>query len=175
MPDISSNNIPLMNEIVSAALARGCLKDEKFRENLEAGNMAAIIGGEGAAVLEKNNIAVRTVHNTADTVHIALPCYEALDEAWMEMTDEQLQKISGGAFEVVAVCTVIGVGVSVTLGFLFGEAAVITSATVLTAVGAGVLIGVAATLAGSAAIGIGVGVHLHLAGQDQNVNVGLAS
>ena len=69
----------------------------------------------------------------------------------------------------------IGVGVSVTLGFLFGEAAVITSATVLTAVGAGVLIGVAATLAGSAAIGIGVGVHLHLAGQDQNVNVGLAS
>ena len=175
MPDISSNNIPLMNEIVSAALARGCLKDEKFRENLEAGNMAAIIGGEGAAVLEKNNIAVRTVHNTADTVHIALPCYEALDEAWMEMTDEQLEKISGGAFEVVAVCTVIGVGVSVTLGFLFGEAAVITSATVLTAVGAGVLIGVAATLAGSAAIGIGVGVHLHLAGQDQNVNVGLAS
>jgi len=175
MSDISSNNIPLMNEIVSAALARGCLEDEKFRENLEAGNMAAIIGGEGAAVLEKNNIAVRTVHNTADTVHIALPCYEALDEAWMEMTDEQLQKISGGAFEVVAVCTVIGVGVSVTLGFLFGETAVITSATVLTAVGAGVWIGVAATVAGSAAIEIGVGVHLHLAGQDQNVNVGLAS
>ena len=176
MPDISSNNIPLMNEIISASLAAGCLKDEKFRENLEAGNMAAIIGEESAGLLEKNNITVRTVHNTADTVHIALPCYEALDEAWMEMTDEQLQKISGGAvFEVVAVCTVIGVGVSVTLGFLFGETAVITSATVLTAVGAGVLIGVAATLAGSAAIGIGVGVHLHLAGQEQNVNVGHAS
>lgn len=175
MPDINATNIPLMNEIISAALAAGCLEDEKFRANLEAGKLAAIIGEEFAGLLDNNNIAVRTVQNTADTVHIALPCYKALDEAWMTMSDEQLEKISGGAFEVVAACTVIGVGVSLTLGFLFGESAVITSATLLTAVGAGVLIGVASTVVGAAAIGIGVGVHLHLAGQEQDVNVGLAS
>ena len=175
MPDISSNNIPLMNEIISASLAAGCLKDEKFRENLEAGNMAAIIGEESAGLLEKNNITVRTVHNTADTVHIALPCYEALDEAWMEMTDEQLEKISGGAFEVVALCTLIGVGVSVAIGAITAGKFVITSTAVMTAIGAGVLIGVGATLAGSAAIGIGVGVHLHLSAQDQPVNIGHAS
>jgi len=174
MPDINATNIPLMNEIVSAALAAGCVKDEKFRANLEAGNMAAAIGEEYAGLLDNNNIAVRTVQNTADTVHVAVPCYEALDKAWMEMSDEQLEKISGGAFEVVALCTVIGVGVSLTLGFLFGDAAVITSATVLTAVGAGILIGAAATVAGVAAIGIGVGVGLHMTG-NQPVNVGHAS
>lgn len=175
MSDISVNSIPLMNEIVSAALAAGCAKDEKIRANLEAGDLAAVIGEEYAGLLDQNNIAVQTVQNTADTVNIALPCYEALDEAWMEMTDEQLEKISGGAFEIVAVCTLIGVGVSVAIGMITAGKIVITSTAVMTAIGAGVLIGTAATLAGAAAIGIGVGVHLHMAGQDQDVNVGHAS
>lgn len=175
MPDINATNIPLMNEVVSVALAAGCVKDEKFRAGLEAGNMAAVVGKECADLLDRNNIAVRTVQNTADTVHIALPCYEALEEAWMTMSDEQLEKVSGGAFEVVAVCTMIGVGVSVAIGTITAGKFVITSTAVMTAIGAGVLIGAASTVVGSAAIGIGVGVHLHLSGQDQNVNVGLAS
>lgn len=176
MPDISASNIPLMNEIVSAALAAGCLKDEEFRANLEAGKLAAIIGQESADLLDNNNIAVRMVQNTADTVNIVLPCYEALDEAWMEMTDEQLEKIAGGVvFEIVTVCTLIGVGVSLTIGAITAGKIVITATATMTAIGAGVLIGVGTALGGAAAVGLYVGVGLHLANQNQDVAVGHAS
>lgn len=175
MSDISANNIPLMNEIISVVLAAGCLNNEEFRANLEAGDLAAVIGEEYAGLLDQNNIAVQTVQNTADTVNIALPSYESLDEAWMEMTDEQLEKISGGAFEIVALCTLIGVGVSVGIGLITAGKIVITATATMTAIGAGILIGAGTVLGGAAAAGIYVGVGLHLAGQNQDVNVGHAS
>ncbi len=174
---INSKNIPMMNEMISIVLAERCTRDAKFMETLQNGDLESILGERVVEVFDQNNIAVETVRNTDDVVHIVLPCYATLDAAaGAVMTDKQLRAVSGGAFEIIALCTTVGVGVSVALGFVFGPSAVVGIGSV-TALGAGVLIAAAAVTVGVVGgVSVGLGVGLGLQNEDSGpVNVGLAS
>jgi len=121
-----------------------------------------------------DDIAVRAEQNTADVMHICVPDYSVLEHLGENLTDEQLAKISGGAFEITCALSVIGV-VTATI-FIGSVKAGALANTVAVAIGAATVVGLTATVA---AVGTGVGVGIaaglgHFAG-DQEVTVGHAS
>lgn len=123
--------IPAVNEVVAAFLADTCRRDENFRARLRE-DARKTFADKG--VLPADEGAVRLVQNTADTVHVVLPCYDGFDKSFSDLTDEQLQAISGG-------------GIIITILFATGGA--------LAAVGGAVGAGASALAVGAAVVGAG--------------------
>lgn len=79
--------LPMTKEIASVVWAQKCLKDKAWARQVHSdptGTLGREFPGE----------QIRTVQNTADTLHICVPHYEAtLDET---LGDEALDGIAGG-------------------------------------------------------------------------------
>lgn len=143
----NQSQIPAINELVAALLADTCRRDENFRAEF-CKDAKKTFADRGASLADE--IDVRLVQNTADTVNVVLPCYENFDEAFSNLTDEQLRAISGGeifvtlAFAIGGALTAIGTAVGVG-----GAGALTTGALVVGAVAAGAgAVGAAAATAG---------------------------
>ena len=90
MPD--QQQIPAMNEVAAA---------------LDAGKTFT---DRGASLADE--VDVRLAQNTADTVHVVLPCYASFDTSYSDLTDEQLQAISGGEIIVTILFAIGGAAVT---------------------------------------------------------------
>ncbi len=145
----------------------------------------------------EERMSIRYEQNTADELNIAIPDSQILgDKRFQQMTEAQLEKISGGAFEIVALFTAIGtamgVGIGVTgvtvatgaAGLTAGAAAatftaVVTTTSLATTLAGLAVVGsvVAGAVAVTAAVGVGVaaGLGAFSGGGGGNVGVGLAS
>ncbi len=114
-PESTTTRIPAMNEVAAALLADTCRRDENFRAELQK-DVRKTFADRG--VLLADGMNVRLVQNTADTVHVALPCYDSFDRSFSDLTDEQLRAISGGEiivtilFAIGGALTAVGAGAS---------------------------------------------------------------
>jgi len=168
------NTIAALNELVSIHLAARCVNNGEFMAAMRDDAKAAVISCLPEGLSIGDDIAVRAEQNTADVMHICVPDYSVLEHLGENLTDEQLAKISGGAFEITCALSVIGV-VTATI-FIGSVKAGALANTVAVAIGAATVVGLTATVA---AVGTGVGVGIaaglgHFSG-DQEVTVGHAS
>ncbi|MDD9807479.1 MAG: hypothetical protein OXU34_04305 [Gammaproteobacteria bacterium] len=82
-----TTQLPMTKEIASVMWAGKCLKDKAWARQVQS-DPAKILGREFPGE------QIRTVQNTADTLHICVPHYEAtLDEV---LGDEALDGVAGG-------------------------------------------------------------------------------
>lgn len=117
--------IPPYSEMVSALLAQRCATDKEFMAQMKSRPKEALISHLPQHEQDKaKDLAVRTVQNTPDTVHVCVPCYSMLEDLNVaELDDEQMEKVAGG--EIIF---------SIIFGF---TAATIASAVATTVVAAG--------------------------------------
>jgi len=168
------HTIAALNELVSVHLAARCANNGEFMAAMRDDAKAALLSclPEGSVI--GDDIAVRAEQNTADVMHICVPDYSVLDQFEKHLTDEQLAKISGGAFEIACVLSIIGVAVasifigSVKAGALASSVAVTIGAAVVIAASAG-------TVVFGTALGVGMAGGLGAFNSDQDVSVGHAS
>ena len=145
--------IPAMNEVVAALLAGTCAGDQDFRAELQK-DAKKTFTDRGVPLAD--GIAVRLVQNTADTVHVALPCYESFDQSFSDLTDEQLRAISGGEIIVTIIFAIGGALTAIGTAVGAGASALAVGAGVVAAgAGAGVVASGAAIagVAGASATG----------------------
>lgn len=168
------HTIAAVNELASVHLAAHCVNNGEFMVAMRDDAKAAVLSclPEGSVIGDE--IVVRSVQNTADVMHIGIPDYSVLDQFEDHLTDEQLAKISGGAFEISCVLSVIGVVVA---GVFIGSVkAGALANTVAVAIGAATVIGVTATVAvAGTGIGVGIAAGVGAFDSDQDVTVGHAS
>lgn len=107
------------------------------------------------------NVDVVYKQNTASEVNVVVPDFPQYDNELRQLTEEQMQKITGGAFEIVGVVGVIG-GIGVMLIGAKGVTAVGAAGAVATVTLFGTTIGVnaAAVAAGALAAGLAVSTGL---------------
>jgi len=108
------NTIAALNELVSIHLAARCVNNGEFMAAMRDDAKAAVISCLPEGLSIGDDIAVRAEQNTADVMHICVPDYSVLEHLGENLTDEQLAKISGGAFEITCALSVIGVVTSPT-------------------------------------------------------------
>ena len=148
-PKSTTIQIPAMNEVVAALLADTCRRDENFRAELQK-DARKTFADRG--VLLADGMNVRLVQNTADTVHVALPCYDSFDKSFSDLTDEQLQAISGGEIIITIIFAIGGALTAVGTAVGAGASALAVGGAVVGTVAAG------AVAAGAVAAGVG-GAH----------------
>lgn len=107
------------------------------------------------------NVDVVYKQNTASEVNVVVPDFPQYDDELQQLTEQQMQKITGGAFEVVGVVGIIG-GIGVMLIGAKGVTAVGAVGAVATVTLFGTTIGVnaAAVAAGALAAGLAVSAGL---------------
>lgn len=168
------HTIAAVNELVSIHLAAHCTNNGEFMAAMRDDAKAALLSCLPEGSIIGNDIAVRSVQNTADVVHIGIPDYSVLGQFDEYLTDDQLAKISGGAFEIACVLSIIGVAVaSIFIGTVKASA---LATTVAVSIGAAVVIaGTIGTLAFGTALGVGMAAGLGAFQSDQDVSVGHVS
>ena len=153
-------------------LAARCVNDEKFMAAMRGNARDAVIScfpeGSHAEVLEK--IQIRAEQNTTDVMHIAVPAYSVLHEMNVHLTEDQMGRISGGAFEIACVLSVTGVSTAAI--FIGITKAKIIADVIAISIGAAVVAG-AAVAATAAVAGVGVGIAAGLGAFDRDVTAGL--
>ncbi len=99
------------------------------------------------------DLRITYVHNTADELNVVVPDYALVDEMMGSLTDEQMDKVSGGLFEIIGLIAAC-VGVFSAIGTAVGVAAGTTASAVV----GGVIVGTAVGVGVGAAVGVGVGI-----------------
>lgn len=168
------HTIAAINELVSIHLAAGCTKDAKFMAAMRDDAKAAMLSCLPAGSVIGDDIAVRSVQNTADVMHICVPDYSVLDQLEEHLTDDQLAKISGGVFEIACVLSVIGCAVAAI--FIGSVKASALGTVTAVSIGAAVVVAVAVSgVAVGTGIGVGIAAGVGAFSSDQDVSVVHAS
>ncbi|MDD9869362.1 MAG: hypothetical protein OXU50_05670 [Gammaproteobacteria bacterium] len=183
-------SLPLCNEISSILIGRVLT----CREGGEELSRAQAAVRRQMDAFERFDVVYK--QNTADELHIPLPCYDGFDEAMKEvrqLPDQDLRQLAGGEVAIVltsAIAIAIGkIGLAAGLGFSVSVgAAGLTGAVTgvsLGAVAGGVFVVtmmaavpvMATVMAAGVAAGIGVGIAAGVGAFDssQSVSVNLAS
>jgi len=127
----SMQELPMTNEIVSVLWAKKCLDDKAWGQQVQSNPAAAIEWANDAQ-------SVATVQNTADTLNICVPDYQAMNDGSLsEISEEQMAGVSGGIFfllPLIAVATAaapaaatyataaaVGTGVAAATGAIGGD------------------------------------------------------
>ena len=109
-----SPQLRMTPEVVAAAIADRCRKDDALSKRFFEDPKAAIADASGKTLPEATKVVVH--RNSADHWHIVVPSQaqvRRLNEAWEgsgdgdSLTDEQLQAISGG-LEIWIACLLAG-------------------------------------------------------------------
>jgi len=162
--------VPLANEV--SAVLLGPLLDNpdtapQVRAHLE--NLRKEAGCE-----------IVTPRNTADEMHIAVPGFSCFDEYFGDvrnMNEEQMEKVSGGLFEIVGS---FGLLLGFAAGYsVIGGVKIATAGTLSGIIGGVALAGLAAsqvTMYSAIGVGLGVGISNHIGqegggGIKQNINI----
>lgn len=95
----------IIPEITSAVIADRCRDDAAFAKDLK-NNPIASLESKLDVALQDSGIDIRVAQNTDETVHVALPHYENMEEIAGQMTDEEMAGVSGG--EIFVTALVIG-------------------------------------------------------------------
>ena len=103
------------NELMASVVATRCREDATFAKQVED-------APDKILKIDIADVAVHTVQNTGDTVHVPLPDYSCMPVIAQkindELSDEDLKKISGGEF-IISGLIILGVTVgSVTAGIV---------------------------------------------------------
>ncbi|MDD9806073.1 MAG: hypothetical protein OXU44_03880 [Gammaproteobacteria bacterium] len=141
--------IPLFNEVAAIYIGCGLTSpeaDPKFKAALE----------DCLPRLEKVDVVYK--QNTANEVNIVVPSFPQYDGELQRLTEQQIEKITGGAFEIVGIVGIVG-GIGVMLIGAGGVTAVGATGSVASVMLFGTVIGVnaAAVAAGAAAVGLAAG------------------
>lgn len=181
-------SLPLCNEFASILIGMGLTSREGGEEFRQAQDAVR----KQLDSFERFDVVYK--QNTADELHIAVPCYDEFDEVMKEvqqLPDKDLYQMAGGE---IIICSAIGIaigkiGIAAGLGFSVSVgAAGLTGAVTgvsLGAVAGGIFVVsmmvatpiMAAVMAAGAAAGIGVGIATAVGAFDggQAVNIGHAS
>jgi len=92
-------DIPLFNEVAAIYIGHGLTNpnaDPKFKAALE----------EYLPRLE--NVDVVYKQNTADELNVVVPSFPQYDSELQRLTEDQIEKITGGAFEIVGIVGIVG-------------------------------------------------------------------
>ena len=159
------------NELVSALLAGACQRDADLRAMAET-DPKKVFSFEGVTLDDK--VTVRSVQNTADTVHIVVPCYESYDKIFGSLSDQQLAAISGGDAIVATIIGTIALCVGTLGGIVLGGGALASAAGYVGCLVVGAVTIGLATWAVGAAVGVGIAAGLGAFDSDNSdVSVGL--
>ena len=99
------------------------------------------------------DLRITYVHNTADELNVVVPDYASVDDLMGSLTDEQMDKVSGGLFEIIGLVAAF-VGVCAAVGGAIGVA----GGGVAAAVAGGAVIGTAVAIGAGAVVGVAVGI-----------------
>lgn len=182
-------SLPLCNELSSILIGMALTSREGGEELRQAQDAVR----KRLDSFEKFDVVFR--RNTADEIHIAVPCYDEFDEMMKEvekLPDSDLRQVSGGE---IIICSAIGIaigkiGLAAGLGFSVSVgAAGLTGA--ITGVSLGAVAGgifvvsmmvampvMAVAIGAGAAAGVGIGIASAVGAYDGNsqaVSVNLAS
>jgi len=108
--------VPITKEVASVIWAKKCLDDKAWAKQVQSDPAAAIDW-------DKDAQSVSTVQNTADTLHVCVPDYRAMNDGSMdEISDEQMAGVSGGLLFLLPLLA-IGGAVAISAGTAVGVAA----------------------------------------------------
>jgi len=161
-------DIPLFNEVAAIYIGGGLTNpnaDPKFKAALE----------EYLPRLENVNVVYK--QNTADELNVVVPSFPQYDSELQRLTEDQIEKITGGAFEIVGIVGIVG-GLGVMLIGAKGVTAIGAAGSIATVTLFGTTIGVnaAAVAAGATACGLAAAAGLvAIAGVSAAVGLGLAA
>ena len=137
----SKLTLPHSPELSAAVVAQRCREDEEFGQRLRKDPKATIFEGQDKQPWDEMKVVVH--ENTPDCWHVSIPSDQQIENvnkmramqakaADHELTDEQLQDLSGGEIgfslaALIALGTVIGAGVGTAGAVAVGVGVAVTS------------------------------------------------
>ncbi len=171
---LSSIGLPAVNELVASVVAAAYQRDADLRTTLQT-DPKKVFSDMGITMREE--ITMRSVVNTADTVHVVLPCYDSFDEVFASLTDRQLKSIAGGDIIGGAIAC-IGLVLGTIGGVVLGGGSLAAAAGYVGCITVGAIVVGIATSTTMAAVGVGIAAGLGAfdggGGSDSSVNISLA-
>lgn len=128
------------NELVAGIMGNMCRNNSDFFAKLNKTPKETLNSLTSDIDVDMSDINIHLAHNTENTVHVPLPCYQTVCTA---LSDEQLLDIAGGEVIGIILATI---GATVTLGFVASTVACV-------AIGVAVVAGIATAIAGAVAGG----------------------